>query len=186
MSQDHIPPLGGFSEDHLDAAFHQLAAEVEQSAKSLAGSEAVEQFRLQWLGRKQGRLKALSDAWLKTAPPEAKKLIGQRFNKLKDEIERQLESAGSGGVSLAELRAEAIDITLPGTRHALGAEHPLIKTMHEMVSGLSERMGYSVGVGPEVETDYYNFESPQLPPRPPRARHPGHPRPRQPGPQAPP
>src|SRR5271170_6434212 len=128
MSQDQIPYLAGFGPDALDAAFAKLAAEVEDSAKGLSSSEvpaeSVEQFRLHWLGRKQGRLKAISDAWLKTAPPDAKKLIGQRFNKLKQEIEQRVESASSGGLSLSELAAEAIDVTLPGTRRALGAEHP--------------------------------------------------------------
>ena len=168
MSQDQIPYpaipiLASFGPADLDAAFAKLAAEVEDSARNLAGAEAVEQFRLHWLGRKQGRLKAISDAWLKTAPAEAKKLIGQRFNKLKEEIERRLESASAGGISLSELAAEAIDITLPGTRRPLGAEHPLIRTMNEIVS-VFQAMGYSVGVGPEVETDYYNFESLNFPP----------------------
>ncbi len=158
-----IPTLAGFGPDNLDAAFAKLAAEVKDSAENLSGAEAVEQFRLHWLGRKQGRLKAISDAWLKTAPTDAKKLIGQRFNKLKEEIEQHLESASAGGLSLSELAAEAIDITLPGTRRALGAEHPLIRTMNEIVS-VFQAMGYSVGVGPEVETDYYNFESLNFPP----------------------
>jgi phenylalanyl-tRNA synthetase alpha chain len=57
----------------------------------------------------------------------------------------------------------ALDISLPGTRRALGVEHPLIKTMHEVVA-VFQAMGYSVGVGPEVETDYYNFESLNFPP----------------------
>ena len=167
MSLDQIPYLCGFSEADLDAAFAKLAAEVEDSARNLSGAEApteaFEQFRLHWLGRKQGRLKAISDAWLKTAPPEAKKLIGQRFNKLKEEIEQRLDAASAGGVSLSELAAEAIDVTLPGTRRPLGAEHPLIRTMNEIVS-VFQAMGYSVGVGPEVETDYYNFESLNFPP----------------------
>jgi phenylalanyl-tRNA synthetase alpha chain len=167
MSQDHIPQLSGVSEADLDAAFAKLTAEVEDSATSLSGTasstEALEHFRLYWLGRKQGRLKAISDAWLKTAPPGARKLIGQRFNQLKEEIERRLEEASHGGVGPAQLRAEAIDITLPGTRRPLGAEHPLIRTMNEIVS-VFQAMGYSVGVGPEVETDYYNFESLNFPP----------------------
>ncbi|MGC1298888.1 MAG: phenylalanine--tRNA ligase subunit alpha [Alloacidobacterium sp.] len=162
MSQEGIPPLSGYSEAALDQAFAELAREVEASAQSLASAEAVEQFRLHWLGRKQGRLKSISDAWLKSAPAEAKKLIGQRFNQLKGQIEERLENA-SGSSTQNVLDAEAIDITLPGTRRALGAEHPLIKTMHEMVA-VFQRMGYSVGVGPEVETDYYNFESLNFPP----------------------
>ncbi len=158
-----IPSLAGFGSADLDAAFARLAREVEDSARDLSGAEAVEQFRLHWLGRKQGRLKAVSDAWLKTAPVEAKKLIGQRFNKLKEEIEQRLDSASAGGPTSAQLAAEAIDITLPGTHRPLGAEHPLIRTMNEIVS-VFQAMGYSVGVGPEVETDYYNFESLNFPP----------------------
>jgi phenylalanyl-tRNA synthetase alpha chain len=161
--KDQIPQLGGFGEDELDAGFARLSAEVQASAQALVGAEAVEQFRLHWLGRKQGRLKSVSDAWLKTAPAEARKLIGQRFNKLKEEIEQRLESASSSGVSLAELQGEALDITLPGTRRALGAEHPLVRTSNEIVA-VFQAMGYSVGVGPEVETDYYNFESLNFPP----------------------
>src|ERR1700761_2289056 len=157
MSQEGIPALSGYSEAALDTAFAGLAQEVESSAQSLANEEAVEQFRLQWLGRKQGRLKSISDAWLKSAPVEAKKLIGQRFNQLKAQIESRLDNA-SGASSQNALDAEAIDITLPGTRRALGAEHPLIKTMHEVVA-VFQRIGYSVRQGTEVETDYYNFES---------------------------
>src|ERR1700728_1823379 len=162
MQENEIPSLGGWSDAELDKAFAAVAREVEQSAGSIRSAEDKEQFRLAWLGRKQGRLKAISDAWLKSAPAEAKKQIGQRFNTLKAEIEHRLELAGAGS-SGAELEAEAIDITLPGTRRKLGAEHPLIKTWNEIVS-VFQRMGYSVGVGPEVETDYYNFESLNFPP----------------------
>jgi phenylalanyl-tRNA synthetase alpha chain len=162
MSEDAIPHLSGWSEAELDQAFAALSREVEASAAALATPDAVEQFRLHWVGRKQGRLKAISDAWLKSAPPQAKKGIGQRFNVLKAEIEQRLESAGQTKNS-GVLDAERIDITLPGTQRRIGAEHPLIKTLDELV-GIFQRMGYSVGVGPEVETDYYNFESLNFPP----------------------
>ncbi len=162
MSDDVIPYLSGYSEAELDQAFAGISREVESSAAALDTPDAVEAFRLRWLGRKQGRLKAISDAWLKSAPAEAKKLIGQRFNTLKAEIELRLEEAASSGGTNA-LDAEAIDITLLGTRRKLGAEHPLIKTQNELLS-IFARMGYSVGVGPEVETDYYNFESLNFPP----------------------
>ncbi len=56
-----------------------------------------------------------------------------------------------------------LDFTLPGTAQRIGVEHPLIKTMAEVV-GVFTRMGYSVAVGPEVETDFYNFESLNFPP----------------------
>src|SRR5262249_39664475 len=127
-------------------------------ARRDAAAPDKEAFRLHWLGRKQGRLKLIGDAWLKAAPPEARKLIGQRFNQLKEQIEAHLAegaAATASGPSLA--------ITLPGAQPRTGAEHPLIRTMNEMVA-VFQRMGYSVGIGPEVETDFYNFESLNFPP----------------------
>jgi phenylalanyl-tRNA synthetase alpha chain len=84
----------------------------------------VEAFRLQWLGRKQGRLNEVSGRWLKAAPPEAKKALGLRFNALKAWW-RGCWTRRWAGPSDAALAAEAIDITLPGTRRLTGAEHPI-------------------------------------------------------------
>ena len=152
------------SEDlNADPLFAQLEEEVRQSAASLHSVEAVENFRLEWLGRKQGRLKLLSDAKLKSAPPEAKRELGQQFNALKTLIESLLEQAAGAGPSDAALAAETLDVTLPGTRRLQGAEHPITRTMNELVS-IFAALGYSVGVGPEVETDFYNFESMNFPP----------------------
>src|SRR5205085_10599343 len=64
---------------------------------------------------------------------------------------------------LAKEKKGKIDITLPGIRPALGAEHPVIKTMNEIVN-VFRAMGYSVADGPEIETDYYDFESFNFPP----------------------
>jgi phenylalanyl-tRNA synthetase alpha chain len=163
MSHDSIPQLGSFTTEALDAAFGALSAQVQSSAAALSTLEQQEQFRLEWLGRKHGRLKAVSDAWLKTAPPEARKEIGRRFNELKQQIDEILAAGAHKGVDAASLALEAIDITLPGIRRSPGAEHPLIRTMNEIVR-VFQGMGYSVGVGPEVETDYYNFESLNFPP----------------------
>jgi phenylalanyl-tRNA synthetase alpha chain len=163
MSQEQIPQLSSYDEAALEQAFSALSAQVSDSARTLATPDAIEHFRLDWLGRKQGRLKLVSEAWLKAAPFDAKKQLGQRFNKLKEQVEELLANAASTGPDDAALAAEAIDITLPGTRVLLGAEHPIIRTMNEIVS-VFQAMGYSVGVGPEVETDYYNFESLNFPP----------------------
>jgi len=67
------------------------------------------------------------------------------------------------GPSDAALAAEAIDITLPGTQRLVGAEHPITRTLNEITSVFAA-LGYSVGVGPELETDFYNFESMNFPP----------------------
>ncbi|HTV09310.1 MAG TPA: phenylalanine--tRNA ligase subunit alpha [Candidatus Aquilonibacter sp.] len=149
--------LTDFSPSSLDAAF--AAVEAGARAQLAAPNFDAETFRLEWLGRKQGRLKAISDAWLKAAPPEAKRLIGQRFNALKETIEAAVESAAAKPAATET----KIDITLPGIAQRIGAEHPLIRTMQEIVT-VFERMGYSVRLGPEIESDFYNFEALNFPP----------------------
>jgi len=163
-----IPQLTDFSEASLDAAF--AAVQVEADRAIAASSADIDGFKLEWLGRKQGHLKAISDAWLKAAPLEAKKLIGQRFNALKGKIDQELagrEAALRGfrqGITYAGSPfVSHVDVTLPGRAQRIGAEHPLIKTQAEIV-GVFQRMGYSVGLGPEVENDFNNFESLNFPP----------------------
>lgn len=155
-----FPQLTDYSAHTLDEAFSAVLSDAR--AAVVAASVDPEAFRLEWFGRKQGRLKLISDAWLKAAPTEAKRLIGQRFNALKEQLEAFIAEAGAESTG-AKTNAAALDVTLPGTARRLGAEHPLIKTMHEIVT-IFERMGYSVALGPEVETDFNNFESLNFPP----------------------
>lgn len=160
MSTD-IPQLPSFQDEDLDRAFAALTTEVESQGRELTDEAAVESFRLRWLGRKQGRLGQISSAWLGAAPAEAKRALGLRFNKLKALIEEQhLGSRGAGPGARAEA---TLDVTLPGVDRRPGAEHPLIKTMAEIVA-VFNRMGYSVELGPEVENDFNNFESLNFPP----------------------
>ena len=163
MMNDPIPNLIAFDAVSLDNAFAAVGQQAREDASALAGPDAVEAFRLKWLGRKQGLLNEVSSRWLKAAPPEAKKAVGERFKTLKELVERLLDEASGAGPSDAALAAEAIDITLPGTQRLIGAEHPITRTLNEITSVFAA-LGYSVGVGPEVETDFYNFESMNFPP----------------------
>jgi phenylalanyl-tRNA synthetase alpha chain len=163
MTNEDIPDLKAFDEASLDEAFGALERRAREAAAALSGDEAVEAFRLKWLGRKQGLLNEVSGRWLKAAPAEAKKALGLRFNALKAVVEQLLEQGAGAGPTDAVLKAEAIDITLPGTRRLTGAEHPITKTMNE-ITQVFAALGYSVGVGPEVEPDFYNFECMNFPP----------------------
>jgi phenylalanyl-tRNA synthetase alpha chain len=160
MSNDAIPNLS--DDSAIEKAFSALEKQARSEWAAIRDESGIEEFRLRWIGRKQGLLNDVSSRWLKAAPPTAKKSVGERFKSLKELIESLLESAAGSGPSDAALAAEAIDITLPGTRRLTGAEHPVTRTMNEIV-GVFAAMGYSVGAGPEVETDYYNFESMNLP-----------------------
>jgi phenylalanyl-tRNA synthetase alpha chain len=157
---DEIIALQQFDDASLDTAFATLAEEVRATASETAATDP-EAFRLHWLGRKQGRLKLISEAWLKSAPPEAKKALGIRFNQLKQQIEAALEAPGTAKTG-ASANAQGIDITLPGTLRAPGIPHPLLKTMHEIVS-VFHHLGYSTNLGPQVESDFYNFEALNFP-----------------------
>ena len=74
----NISELTDFSEASLDAAFAEVRQEAQRDISSLTMDK--EALKLKWLGRKQGQLKLLSDAWIKTAPREAIPSIGKRFN----------------------------------------------------------------------------------------------------------
>jgi phenylalanyl-tRNA synthetase alpha chain len=159
MTNDPIPNLTAFDSAALDQAFAAVERQALEDAAALDG----EAFRLKWLGRKQGLLNEVSDRWLKAAPAPAKKAVGQRFKTLKELVESLEEKASGAGLTDAALKVESIDVTLPGTLRFTGAEHPITRTLNEIVAVFAA-LGYSVGVGPEVETDYYNFESMNFPP----------------------
>ena len=152
---DAAIPLNKYDDATLDGAFTGLNAEV----KSDAAAMDAEAFRLHWLGRKQGRLKLISEAWLKSAPSEARRPLGIRFNQLKQQIEANLEAPSAAPAS----QTKGIDITLPGTLRGPGIPHPLLKTMQEIVD-VFHNLGYSTSTGPQVETDFYNFEALNFPP----------------------
>jgi phenylalanyl-tRNA synthetase alpha chain len=160
MPLSELPELhNDYSPGSLDGYFAAVLQVFEQEATGATTAEQVEQLRIRWAGRKQGLLMRVSEV-LKGAPAEARREVGKRFNALKSAIEPRCDPSQVASLGTA---GSAIDITLPGTRRRPGAEHPLIRTMNEVVAVFAA-MGYSVGLGPEVETDYYNFESLNFPP----------------------
>ena len=151
---DQIPNLSAYDEPTLDRSFAALALEVEATSAS-ADPEA---FRLHWLGRKQGRLKLVSEAWLKSAPGDARRPLGIRFNQLKQQIEAVLDAPSAA----TSIKLPAIDLTLPGTARRPGVPHPLLTTMDRVVE-VFHHLGFSTALGPQVETDFYNFEALNFP-----------------------
>jgi len=159
MPSREIPELKDYSPGSLVSFFSVILAQFDQDAAAAGTPEAMEHLRIRWIGRKQGLLARVGEV-LKDAPAEARREVGKRFNALKSAIEPRCDPEQKKSTAAD---AEVIDITLPGARRPLGAEHPLIRTMNEIVTVFAA-MGYSVGLGPEVETDYYNFESLNFPP----------------------
>ncbi|HLW52875.1 MAG TPA: phenylalanine--tRNA ligase subunit alpha [Candidatus Angelobacter sp.] len=161
-----VPKLDDYSPANLDKAVHELLTALRQEAGALKSENEWKVFHDRWMARKNGILTQVNELWLKAAPGPAKREVGVRVNQLKAEAEQAIEAAqqrATGSTSEARLAAERLDITLPGIRRPLGAEHPVLRTMNE-VTQVFRAMGYSVAEGPEIETDYYNFEALNFPP----------------------
>ncbi len=160
-----VPKLEDYSPASMDAAVRELLAALDQEAAKLASENEWKAFRDRWMSRKSGVLMQITE-WLKTAPKDLKRDVGQRVNEVKGKIEAAVDAAEvrvQSHASSARLIAERIDVTLPGNRRPLGVKHPVLRVMDEIVA-VFKAMGYSIGEGPEVETDYYNFESLNFPP----------------------
>jgi phenylalanyl-tRNA synthetase alpha chain len=161
-----VPKLADYSPAALDIAVQDLLAAVETESLAVSNENDWKAFRDRWMARKNGILTQVNDLWLKAAPGPAKREVGSRVNQLKIKVEQAVDAAqqrASGSPSSARLDSERVDITLPGIRKPLGAEHPVLRTMNEIV-GVFRAMGYSVADGPEIETDYLNFEALNFPP----------------------
>ena len=153
--------------DYSAAALEGAAAECVRACADEAGAvrndAELKEFRDRWMARKNGILTQINELWLKGAPKDAKREAGMRVNELKSRISKLVEGAHVGGANSASNREDRVDISLPGVRRPIGAEHPVVKTTNEMVR-VFQKLGYSVAEGPVVETDYYNFESLNFPP----------------------
>jgi len=183
-----VPKLEDYSPEALDRAVEMLRAALKSEAGQVDSISAYEAFRNRWLARKSGILTQLNENWLKAANPEHKRAVGQQLNtlrldiqnevervqqrieiqevfraKLNDDSIRTLTPLGADHVASLKLAAERLDISLPGIRRPIGVRHPVLRVMDEIIA-VFRAMGYSVGEGPEVETDYYNFESLNFPP----------------------
>ncbi len=161
-----ISKLDDYSPAALDKSAAELRSALEAEAAAVRSEAEWKEFRDRWLGRKSGILTQVNELWLKASPAEAKREVGRRVNELKTAVEQVVEAARERMASAAaagRLERERVDVTLPGIRRPLGAEHPVIRTMNELV-GIFQRLGYSVAEGPEIETDYYNFEALNFPP----------------------
>ncbi|MGH9499131.1 MAG: phenylalanine--tRNA ligase subunit alpha [Terriglobales bacterium] len=162
-----VPKLKDFSAAALEKAAGKLLAALEQEASSVKNEPSWKEFRDRWMARKNGVLTQVNDLWLKAAPKDAKREVGQKVNELKRHIEEKIKAVEDRVVEVDSVRdgkpTDRLDITLPGIQRPIGAEHPVIKTMNEIVS-VFRNLGYSVQEGPVIETDYYNFEALNFPP----------------------
>lgn len=124
---------------------------------------ALEELRLQLLGKK-GELTAVLRG-MGALSPEERPVIGKIANQVRDELEEALEGrkAKLGAQAEAErFKKESVDVTLPGIRRPRGRMHPLVQVRRQ-IEDIFLGMGYTIEEGPEIESDYYNFQALNLP-----------------------
>jgi phenylalanyl-tRNA synthetase alpha chain len=146
------------------AVLESRAAEFEAALAQVRDRAGWDALRVQWIGRKQGIVRTLLDD-IKKVEPAQRRAYGEAVNRLKETVERRLsemDEALAAREREAVRRAAAVDVTLPGRRPDLGNLHPVTLVIREMEEIFAE-LGYSVAEGPEVETDYYNFEALNFP-----------------------
>ena len=138
-----------------------IEQEFQTRLTTVSGEEDLRKLKADFIGKK-GHVSLMMKN-LKSLSPEEKKQAGQALNTLKNRIESVLqEKLGRLEQQAAEARASRVDVTLPGRKPPEGHLHPITQVMEE-ISGIFTRMGFAVEEGPEIESDFYNFEALNIP-----------------------
>jgi phenylalanyl-tRNA synthetase alpha chain len=144
----------------VEAILREARAAID-AARSAAD---LEQVRVRFLGR-QGALTQLLRS-LGNLSAEERPLVGAAANEAKRDLDALLEArlvAAREGERRQQRERTRPDLTLPGRRPPRGSLHPLTQVRDQII-GVFAALGFSVAEGPEIETDYYNFEALNLPP----------------------
>ena len=146
--------------EQLDALLARAVAELE----SIDTMAALEEWDTRYLGRKRGELTSLASV-MATLSKDERPVVGQKVNTVKAKLTERLaarrEALHQRELLLA-LEQERLDVTLPGRALPAGHMHPLSRVIWD-VTRIFARMGFHILDGPEVETDYYNFQALNIP-----------------------
>jgi phenylalanyl-tRNA synthetase alpha chain len=146
-------------QEKLEDLKNQAQTELEQVSDEVS----LQNLKAKFVGRK-GVITEITKS-MKDVSSEDRPKMGMLINEVKTYIEALFDEKSSHIKEEKKKRAiaeEKIDVTLPGRNVSLGARHPVSQVMEEIVT-IFERMGFEVAEGPEVETDYYNFEALNIP-----------------------
>ncbi|MGF7186766.1 phenylalanyl-tRNA synthetase alpha chain [Desulfitispora alkaliphila] len=147
----------------MKSELSKIKEQAIEDFKEVVDLEKLEQLRVKYLGKKGELTGVLRGMGKLTA--EERPVIGQLANEIRAQLEETIESRKSELAHIArqaKLEAETIDVTLPGKPVATGKRHPLTQVLDE-IKEIFLGMGFTIEEGPEIESDYYNFEALNLP-----------------------
>jgi phenylalanyl-tRNA synthetase alpha chain len=144
--------------EDLLAEIKAVASESTQ-IESVSTSDDLEQLKTRLVGRKNGRLTNLMKQ-LPTLPVDQRREAGAALNKARTEIESRLDAAQ---MKSSAKSGPSVDLTMPARRQWKGARHPVTVVIDE-IEGIFRELGFTVALGPEAETEWYNFGALNFPP----------------------
>ncbi|MBM3207653.1 MAG: phenylalanine--tRNA ligase subunit alpha [Chlamydiae bacterium] len=141
-----------------------LRNQFQEDLKQIQTTKDADQLQTRYLGKK-GPLQELMMS-LRDCSSEERPAMGKLINELKEEVTllcKQTIEALDQAETAKRIEAEKIDVTLPGRKRFSGRKHPLTLLRDEVIQILAE-MGFSVQYGPDIDSDYYNYEGLNFPP----------------------
>lgn len=147
----------------LESELQRLQQAAQTAIATVTDLATLEQLRVQYLGKK-GELSLILRGMGKLTADERPRL-GAVANQVKDALQSQLDQRRQALQQLeiqSKLAAESLDVTMPGVYRPLGRQHPLNSTIDKVLD-IFVGLGYGIATGPQVETDYYNFEALNIP-----------------------
>ncbi len=136
---------------------HEILEEARSSIPSCGSDKDLEELRIKYLGKKS----SLSDLLSKigTVPKEERPEMGSLLNKVKKEIAQLIENKKIDLQENADAaKVQGLDVTMPGRPLPIGAKHPLYQIWEE-IEDIFINLGFEVAEGPEIESEYYNFDA---------------------------
>lgn len=137
----------------------QLKSDFDQELKAVTNSAGLENIKVKYLGKK-GPIQDLMKL-LKEVPADERPAIGKIINDLKEHVAACIEGVLPRLIESEDaerLKEETLDITLPGRRRHAGRKHVINQVLDEIIDILVG-MGFSIQLGPDIDSDYYNFEA---------------------------
>ncbi|RKY61614.1 MAG: phenylalanine--tRNA ligase subunit alpha, partial [Candidatus Latescibacterota bacterium] len=144
----------------LAERIRQVAEEAERALGTCGDLGELEALRVRYLGRKGALTLLLRE--IGKLPPEERPIAGRAGSEAREKLEGLFRERREV-LRKAQTRKEALDVTLPGRRPPLGKRHPLTQIVDEIVD-IFRGMGFEVVEGPEIETEYHNFDALNTPP----------------------
>ena len=144
----------------MENIIERIYADAMKDLASATDSEAIDRLATQYLGRKGSVTQFLRN--ISKLPAEERPQAGKRANEIKRSLEEAFKKAQVRSKEASKAITDRIDVSLPGRMPARGSLHPITQITNR-ICGIFSQMGFDVVEGPEVESDYYNFEALNIP-----------------------